>query len=572
MSCAVEHALDHTDAIAQAWWEQARLHWQSGQADAALASAQEAARVRSGQNRWLVWPQWEFFVGQMGRNLLSGHKPTGKLKGPATTFHVLNEALPAGGVTTMATRWIQSDPWVEQQHAVVLDDTSTIPARLQGAVHARGGRVWRPDRRLRWAERVQWLHRLLNTQASRVVLHIDPADVLCTAALAPPGGPAVLWVNHTAHSFSTGVSVADTVLNLRGSPLERNWSRHHRGAARIATLPIPVADARHPGQLSRQAVRQAWNLPLDSVVVLSIGSRFKFDPLEEPDFLRTWTHILQCAPRAVLCMVGFPPDRRWHNAQAQWGHRLRVLGPLQAEPLAQLLCAADIYAEGFPLGTTTALLESVNAGLPALMAPPPYGPPLGTDGVAIDEFWPRPDSRATYVQQALLWLNEPEIRQQHAKRMQSSVQAHHTGMGWAHHLARAYDTLPRYHQPAPILPIQPTDWAIHERWMRFRGVWGTPAEQFLSESIMRGWRQGVRLRPQALDRLLQQRRPWLAHSRRCEETALRGLSHLPATGSPDLRCLMLRGCRWINGQRNARRPGAYDEYRHMSDRQAGAER
>ena len=565
----VDYALDHGDAIAQAWWRQAYSDWRSGRFDASLACAQEAARVRSMQNRWLVWPQWESLVGQVGKTLLAGYTFSRQRGVGEATVHVLNEALPAGGVTRMATRWIRSDPGAGKHHVVILDDTSSIPTALQQAIAKRAGTVWQPHPRLSWTQRVLWLAETLHTHASRVVLHTDPADVLCTAALSPRGGPPVLWVNHTAHSFATGISVADIVVNVRGSALEHYWSRHYRGAARIATLPIPVEDADTRCDPARQMIRQAWGLPPDATVVLSVGSRFKFDPLEEPDFLQTWSTILQDAPGTVLCMVGFPPDRRWQKAQQQWGTRLRVLGPVHPEPLAQLMRAADVYAEGFALGTTTALLESVNNGLPALLAPRPFGPPYGSDGVAIDDTWPRPDSVQAYVQQALLWLNEPRIRQQHAQHMQASVQAHHTGDGWQRYLANAYARLPLIHRPNVLLPVRATDRCVHERWTRFRSVWGTPPHQYLSESILRGWRQGVQLPSRVIDELISQRRPGLLHRRRLEETALRVLSRLPAHTPSDLRSVILRGCRWISGEPTGHRAGAYDEYRQMSDLHIG---
>ena len=566
---AVDYALDHGDAIAKAWWTQTYNEWRSGRFDAALACAQEAARVQAGQNRWLVWPQWEALVGRIGQTLLTGSpSPMRRTPGEATV-HVLNEALPAGGVTRMATRWIDTDTSVDRQHVLILDDSSSIPAALQDAVARRGGAVWRPHPGLSWAQRVLWLAETLSMHGSRVVLHTDPADVLCTAALSVRKGPPVMWVNHTAHSFATGVSVADTVVNVRGSALERYWSRHYRGAARMTTLPIPVVDVDTHRESSQQMARQAWGLPPDATVILSIGSRFKFDPLEEPDFLRTWETILHGASHAVLCMVGFPPDRRWQEAQNHWGSRLRVLGPVHPEPLAQLMRAADIYAEGFALGTTTALLESVNNGLPALLAPRPFGPPYGSDGVAIDDAWPRPGSAQAYVQQALLWLNEPRVRQQHAKHMQGSVRAHHTGDGWQRYLAQAYSSLPRTHRPAALLPIQATERCIHERWTRFRSVWGTPPHQYLSESILRGWHQGVQLTPQVINGLITQRRAGLCHGRRLEETALRVLGQLPASAPLALRSPILRGCRWISGGRTGHRAGAYDEYRRMSDTVAG---
>ena len=85
------------------------------------------------------------------------------------------------------------------------------------------------------------LRALARDTASLVVLHTHGEDVVPAIAFGAAGGPPVTLVDHSAHSFWVGVSAVDLVLNCRGSTLERRWTLHHRGAARCATVPIPLA-------------------------------------------------------------------------------------------------------------------------------------------------------------------------------------------------------------------------------------------------------------------------------------------------------------------------------------------
>ena len=161
----------------------------------------------------------------------------------------------------MARRWIERDTAHAVHHVALLDPTLGVPRALRQAVEARYGSVHAAPPDMGLVQRARWLHQLARRIATRVVLHVDPADILCSLAFSLRGGPPVMLVNHTAHSFWVGVSTADLVLNCRGSALESQWTRVHRGALKQATVPIPLGE-NTPEKVcpDRSRARAAWGL------------------------------------------------------------------------------------------------------------------------------------------------------------------------------------------------------------------------------------------------------------------------------------------------------------------------
>jgi hypothetical protein len=148
---------------------------------------------------------------------------------PDRCLHVLTEALPAGGLTAMATRWIKNDTSGRVHSVALLSSGIPVPTSLLQAVENSGGAIHVADPAGSLVNRAAWLRRLAAIDANYVILHVEQADVICGVAFGVPGGPPVKLVNHAAHVFWIGASAADQVVNCRGSKLEVFWSATYRG-------------------------------------------------------------------------------------------------------------------------------------------------------------------------------------------------------------------------------------------------------------------------------------------------------------------------------------------------------
>ena len=98
---------------------------------------------------------------------------------PERCLHVLSEALPAGGHTAMASRWMKNDCGGRVHSVALLSQEVPLPASLQQAIENSGGRIRIADPAASLVNRAVWLRRLAAKDANYVILHVDPVDVIC---------------------------------------------------------------------------------------------------------------------------------------------------------------------------------------------------------------------------------------------------------------------------------------------------------------------------------------------------------------------------------------------------------
>jgi hypothetical protein len=112
-------------------------------------------------------------------------------------LHVIDNALPFGGHTAMARRWITTGP-ENNVHSVALPDQHhPVPPALADAVCSSGGEIFQPEPNGSLLSRAIWLRKLASAKADRVVLHIGNDNVVAPAAFGVDGGPPVVFVDHS---------------------------------------------------------------------------------------------------------------------------------------------------------------------------------------------------------------------------------------------------------------------------------------------------------------------------------------------------------------------------------------
>ncbi|HYG36064.1 MAG TPA: hypothetical protein VEC99_14840 [Clostridia bacterium] len=477
----IQKQLDYADAISDWFVDLGENAIQRGELETGLKYLQIAASIFSRQNRWLAVPRIETALQAVAREL---HKGGGSNPAPTKTpgqkdvcLHILSEALPAGGHSAMAVRWIKGDRSGRRHCVALIAQKTPVPTALAEAVREKGGSVHIADPNGSLSEKAVWLRKLANELASHVVLHIDTSDVVCGAAFGTRGGPPILLVNHAAHVFWAGAAYVDSIVNCRGSALETLWTTVYRGASKCCTIPIPLVPRQSStvaGCLIAEAKRQAKasiGLPEDSVVILTVGAAFKYTPLGDIDFVQVCERLLRKLPNALVLGVGFAGDDHWNQASARVGSRMLALGVLPRDRLECIQDASDIYIEGFPFGTTTSLLEAGLRGIPVVLSPEQCPPPYGTDGVALDELGERPATMEAYAAQVIRLARNPEERIACGERAREAIARHHTGDGWNQYLQNALKSLPAEHCPKTSINPLRTPEAIHEYWARFIPKW-----------------------------------------------------------------------------------------------------
>lgn len=428
-------------------------------------------------------------------------KPVDPFRKPVC-LHVLRSASAFGGLIRMVTRWIQLDR-DNRIHSVVLlsQHSAPPPPELVQAVSESGGTIYFADQKSSLFQQAAWLREVACNIATYVILHFDPYNWLTAAAFANTGGPPVLLVNHTAHLFWAGASVPDIVVNCRGSQLEKQWTKIHRGAKNCATIPIPLSEhgtlaleeSSRDEQKSR--ARQTIGFPTESILILTSGISYKYKPFGKIDFLKTCQEILEAVPEAFVVAAGVIEDDRWRSLSSKLDFRLRALGSLPQSEIALLHQAADLYIEGFPFGSTTALLEAGLQGLPVVLSPTECPPPYGSDGVALDETLERPANIEQYKLDVVRLCRNSAERTSIGMRLQKSILVHHTGEGWKEYLTNALQALPPEHRIHPLQEPVRTHRSIYEYWSEFQESFQetrAPGRSILEDHISFAFALGLR--------------------------------------------------------------------------------
>lgn len=381
-------------------------------------------------------------------------RPAGKLR----FLHVFTEAYELFGHTKLCRKWIELDPSAAQHDVAFVDQYDSAPTNLRQSVEARGGKLTRLDRTKPMLERALQLRKLAYAEADVVVLHIHPNDTLPNVAFGIPGGPPVVYVNHADHEFWIGGATADLVLDIRESGQE--WTRDLRDIPRTEILPIPLeqdplllAGADKVATL-RAEIRKQHGIADDELLLLTIGSARKYEPMLGLSFLEAAETILKRCPKAKLLAVGPRATGEWEAVSKRVGGRLLAIGN-QSE-LGRFHAAADLYLEGMPAGSLTALLEVCLAGLACVRAPIQVRPPHASDGSALAPV-PQPVNVSAYVDEAVALANDGTKRQERANRLQGLVRDTHCETGWSKLLGRIVAELPQIHAIFPQQNPKPID-------------------------------------------------------------------------------------------------------------------
>ena len=120
--------------------------------------------------------------------------------------------------------------------------------------------------------------------------------------------------------------------------------------------------------MRRPTPRSQLGIPADAVVLLSVGTGFKYTPIDGPGFLETLLPVVRRHENVVLLVVGPKPSGEWARAAEATGGRVRALG--RQLDTAVLYEAADIYLDSFPFTSPTAMLEAGSYGLPLVAYSP----------------------------------------------------------------------------------------------------------------------------------------------------------------------------------------------------------
>lgn len=398
-------------------------------------------------------------------------------------LHVATQVLGVGGLTRTIKNWIRSDPGSCHSLLIVSQGRFEVPSWILEAVHRSGGDLivlptgTPPAKASTPPAKARWLREVARSSADLVVLHHSAGDVVPILAFAVGGGPPVAVLNHADHLFWLGSTVADSVINQR--EIGRELSERRRFTRRNLVLPIPLEEP--PGRLPRAEARRLLGIPDDQVVLLSMGTPYKYIPSDDKNFFETASEILNRNPTAHLYLLGVARGDIARHLRDEPHERLHFLGRIEDPSTYQM--AADVYMEGFPFGSQTALLEACLAGVPSVPAFAPGCSLLATSDEAISDLAVTPAAELDYIERVEFLVRHPSDREAIGAEFRRRVLEYHTGDGWAAALESVYSGLVGLaHEPGPIPVAEPLETEIDvavcawlESWVRAAAPGGGPA-------------------------------------------------------------------------------------------------
>jgi hypothetical protein len=130
--------------------------------------------------------------------------------------------------------------------------------------------------------------------------------------------------------------------------------------------------------------------------------------------------------------------------------------------------AADIYLEGFPFGSLTALLEATLAGLPPILAPAGCPLPYRSDDFALLDL-SEPKDVQEYVHMAAELAEQPAKRRHLGEQVRLRTIDTHCGSGWVEYIKGLRDTVRGglQHEPRQFINVAPLPTHLFSFWSHF---------------------------------------------------------------------------------------------------------
>ncbi|RAT98712.1 hypothetical protein [Brevibacillus sp. Leaf182] len=358
-------------------------------------------------------------------------------------LHVLSTAYDVGGHTRLVERWI-NNRLQNERHAVVLTNQTelgfenAIPSWLLQAVNKAGGECISISDSYSVIEKAQVLRSLAYEWADIVVLHTHPNDSIPLIAFGVPDGPPIILLNHADHVFWMGSSISDSVIDVRKPA--NVLTKGRRFVRQTHLLPLPLDGA--PEQ-SKKISREKIGIDNDKVVLLSIATPEKYEPIGEYSFIKSSTEILKRNLNSILIVVG--PDSNnalWQKAIEETNGRILLTG-LQRD-VTQFYSIADIYLESFPFGSFTAALDACLFGIPVVKAPKPLSPLL-----TVERYNGMSDNAInfeSYIDQVENYIINRALREIDGEKQKKDVTDNHVGSGWKNKLQQVIQSVPDRHE------------------------------------------------------------------------------------------------------------------------------
>jgi glycosyltransferase involved in cell wall biosynthesis len=374
-----------------------------------------------------------------------GSEASRRGKGSRHVLHVATAVLGTGGHTRLLENWIKTDD--ASRHSLLLLDQEYEPIRvtLTDRIADSGGELIIIPHGTLLLERARQLRLAARSGYDVVVLHHHPNDVTPLVAFATEGGPPVAIMNHADHIFWLGVSIADLVIEYRNFGAKLSEERRGTRASVMFPLPLDIQSS----SPTRAEARAHLNIPEAEQMLLSIGPATKYMPTKRQRFFDTASKVLErhCDTRLYVIGVG-ESDRKVLNIPSH--PRMALLGIVKDPTYYE--AAADLYLEGFPFGSYTALLETAARGVCPVVMHSPTAHNEAACEVALLGLVESAKDEDDYLAEIATLLVDREMRTRRGQDIARRIESHHGTVVSRRYLDNVYFALAGLRHSVAVLP------------------------------------------------------------------------------------------------------------------------
>lgn len=269
-------------------------------------------------------------------------------------------------------------------------------------------------------------------QAEKIYNNQDPYDAVPPVALAAKNRPATIYINHADHTFWFGAQQADLVLHIR--PYGEQLARQRRtSAAQHVILPIRLNLL--DNNISKNEARKRLGIKGDAKMFLCISSYYKVVPNATHNLFEVIDDILELDNENVFVLVGVNEEEYRILTKKEPPSNLILAGIVEEPGLYK--AAADLYIEGMPLSSFTALLEGVYAGAyPFLMWDPYYSTVRIEEDLCLQGLVSHPGNRSDYLEgiKRAVQGGDSQSREQVVNEIRSRIRYYSSAEYWENEL------------------------------------------------------------------------------------------------------------------------------------------
>lgn len=290
----------------------------------------------------------EKILNSIGINLLPRPSEENKNRqsGERRILHYATTLYSLGGHTRLLNNWIKNDG--NTRHDLFISrQNEVVPPFISKTVDLGGGKIYQHNDRESYSNRIKSLNDIAS-EYDLVVLHHHPEDVIPVVTFCYNSNVPVVILNHSDHKFWVGSSICDNLIEFRDNIVK--YDRERRLIDNFSVLPIPIE---LPSSGGYEEARMTLQVAGDEVIMLSIGTEYKYVPIDDKNFFEDIILVLDSCIRAKLFIVGISDKS---DIAIKYAHpRIVYVSPTHNIDVYKRAC--DIYIEGYPFSSFTAYLE-----------------------------------------------------------------------------------------------------------------------------------------------------------------------------------------------------------------------